>query len=173
MYASLRRLGSAREVVEKEQTALKNRVTALMGGYFPEFFEVFKYPPEGKAAMKVLMEFPLPFQVASLGADGALEVIKKAAKAGIGLGKASGLVEAAGAPIGSKHAGSGAALEIPLMAGGLALANKSGPQLLARMGALLGECPYGGFMLAVKGLGVAAAGAITGGAGGLPRFASP
>ncbi|MCL1915034.1 MAG: IS110 family transposase [Eubacteriaceae bacterium] len=173
VYASLRRLDSALEVVEKEQTALKNRITALMDEYFPEFFEVSKKPYGGKAAMQILAECPLPRQILCLGVDGVLEAVRKAAKAGVGAGKAARLFEAAGASIGSKHAQSEAAFEISLMAGRLVLADGSGAKILERMEAALEECLYASFLLEIKGLGVATAGAIIGGAGNLAGFGSP
>ncbi|MCL1912700.1 MAG: hypothetical protein FWG10_02140 [Eubacteriaceae bacterium] len=69
------------------------------------------------------------------------------------MGKAERLVEAAGVPTGSKHARSGAPFGISLMAGGLALANKGGAQILARMKPRLGSALAAALSLQQRGLG--------------------
>ena len=65
-YADLRVLSTARDSINRQKTALENRIVAILDEYFPEFTKVFKHPFKGKAAMQMLKTCPFPKYILEL-----------------------------------------------------------------------------------------------------------
>src|SRR6056297_1038167 len=94
VYAELRVAMTHRERLVKDLVRIKNKIIQWIDKFFPEFLDVFK-SWEGKAALAILSEIPLPEDIVDLSTDEILTVIKKGATRGVGIKRAEKLKETA------------------------------------------------------------------------------
>ncbi len=99
VYAELREGVKLRDQLIKQLMTTEGRIQNHIQRYFPEFFDVFG-DWEGKAAFCTLRLFPFPSQIKELSPEDVLEKWKPFVQRGVGIKRATKLVEAARKSIG-------------------------------------------------------------------------
>ena len=173
VYAELRGLSTTRTGLNKRKNALKNTITAVMDGYFPEYEEVFKCPLSGKASRHILKTCPFPKFILEPGEDGVTDEIKKAVKKTVGRKKAAQLIETAKESIGVDYGEEAAGLKLRLMLEEPELLEKQAEELEVQMEAALQKTDYAGFLPSIKGIGVVTLAACLGEPGNPAGFGNP
>lgn len=101
IYAELREGVKLRDQLTQQLMITEGRIQNLIQRYFPEFFDVFK-DWEGKAALCTLKLFPFPSQITNLTPEEVLAKWKPYVQRGVGIKRATKLVEKAQKSIGMK-----------------------------------------------------------------------
>ena len=173
IYADLRVLSTARDSVNRQKTALENRILAIMDEYFPEFTKVFKHPFKGKAAMQVLKVCPFPKYILELGEEGVLAEIKKAVKRTVGQKRAQLLVDMARVSVGVDYGIEAARCKLHLFLESLDLANHQLVQIETEMAKALQATGIAKYLMSIKGIGTVTLAACLGELGDPLRFDDP
>jgi transposase len=100
IYRELRTAMDTRWQIVKQLNVIRNRVRRWISIYFPEFFTVFG-DWEGKAALIVLKEFPIPMKALEKGTDGIKARWRQDKIRAVGAKRAVKLLEAAKQSVGS------------------------------------------------------------------------
>jgi transposase len=111
VYAELRVAMTHRERLNKDLIRIKAKAQQWIDKYFPEFYLVFK-SWEGKAALAVLKEIPLPAEIAAMSPEEIVGVFKKGAERAVGIKRAKKLKGVALKTVGLSEGLSMAKLEI-------------------------------------------------------------
>src|SRR5690625_4152025 len=99
IYAELREGIKLRDQLVKQLITIDNRIQNHIQRYFPEFNDVFK-DWEGKTALFTLREFPFPSDLRHLTPEEVLAQWKTVVKRGVGIKRATSLVEKAKKSVG-------------------------------------------------------------------------
>lgn len=99
IYAELREGAKLRDQLTKQLMIIEGRIQNHIQRYFPEFFDVFG-DWEGKAALCTLQMFPFPSQIKEMTPEGVLNKWKPFVQRGVGIKRATKLVETAKKSIG-------------------------------------------------------------------------
>jgi transposase len=99
IYAELREGVKLRDELTKQFMIIEGRIQNNIQRYFPEFFDVFG-DWEGKAALCTLRMFPFPSQIKDMTPEGVLVKWKHFVQRGVGIKRATELVETAKKSIG-------------------------------------------------------------------------
>lgn len=99
IYAELREGVKLRDQLTKQLIVIEGRIQNSIQRYFPEFFDVFK-DWEGKAALCTLEKFPFPSQITELTPEEVLMRWKPIVKRGVGIKRATELVDKANKSVG-------------------------------------------------------------------------
>ena len=102
VYSELRTAMDTRWHIVKQLNVIRNKVLRWLSIYFPEYRTVFG-DWEGKAALIVLKEFPLPKQIIEKGVTGIVARWKQDKIRAVGIKRAVALVEAAKRSVGVKE----------------------------------------------------------------------
>lgn len=172
-YADLRVLSTARDSINRQKTALENRIVAILDEYFPEFTKVFKHPFKGKAAMQVLKTCPFPKYILKLGTEGVLSEIKKAVKKTVGRKRAQLLVDTARVSVGVDYGVDAARCKLQMFLESLELANRQLSQIEAEMAKTLKATGVAEYLLSIKGVGTVTLAVCLGELGDPLRFDDP
>ncbi len=150
-FADLRILMNQRERINISLTRVKNQIHQWLGRFFPEYSEVFK-DWEGKASLIVLHSFPLPCEIVEQGPLGVLIQWRKTIQRGIGIKRATQLVEAASKTIGLQDALISARLELKLLLEQYDLLQGQNDTILTEVYQLIDKIPYAAFLLTLSGI---------------------
>ncbi len=172
IYQELREAVAERERLQKQLTAIHNRVVRWLDIRFPEFEGVFK-KWTGKTALLTLRMFPTPAKVFEAGEDKILAIWRTVVKRSVGIKRAQALVKAAINSIGrtNGHVASEASLQNLLAEYDLYRAQHE--RLEQLMWELLLQVPNAVKLLKIKGVGLVTATTFIGESGDIHRFEHP
>jgi len=170
LYGELRGLTNARVSVMKRNSAVKNKITAILDEYFPEIWTVFKNPLKGKASRQVLRSCPFPALILSKGEAGVLAEIKKVVKKTVGMKKVRRLIVAAQDSVGVEYGLEAAKMRLGWLLDELELAEKQLHEVELAMEAALHKTGFAAQFLGIKGIGVVTAASFLGEVGDPLRF---
>lgn len=102
IYSDLRIAMETRWNIVKQLNIIRNRMKRWISIYFPEFNTVFS-DWEGKSALIILKEFPLPSKILEKGVDGIVARWREDKIRGVGRRRAVELIEAAKTSVGIRN----------------------------------------------------------------------
>jgi len=152
IYAEMRSAMTHREKLTRDKISLNNKIQQWLDKYFPEFTEVFANW-EGKAALAVLKEVPLPSQIKQLSPEKIVEVFKKGAKRAVGIKRAKHLKKKALNSIGIKDGLKMASIELKNLLQQYELITAQIESLEEDIEKILKEIPGAKEMQSIKGVG--------------------
>jgi len=152
IYAEMRSAMTHREKLTRDKISLNNKIQQWLDKYFPEFTEVFANW-EGKAALAVLKEVPLPSQIKQLSPEKIVEVFKKGAKRAVGIKRAKHLKKKALNSIGIKDGLKMASIELKNLLQQYELITAQLESLEEDIEKILKEIPGAKEMQSIKGVG--------------------
>lgn len=153
IYSEIRTAMETRWQIVKQLNGIRNRVLRWLSIYFPEFNKVFG-DWEGKAALTVLREFPLPVQIIEKGATGIAARWKQDKIRAVGIKRATELVEAAKTSVGVKEGIAAAMNEIITLLEDYDLKMKQYERVMALVETLSKQIPGMEEILSIKGVGL-------------------
>lgn len=152
IYAELREGIKLRDQLVKHLITIDNRIQNHIQRYFPEFNDVFK-DWEGKTALFTLREFPFPSDIRQMTAEEVLAQWKTVIKRGVGIKRATNLVEKAKKSVGIEIGLRFARKEMHSLLDQYELYQSQLTELELEITEVLKEVPGSKEMLKIKGLG--------------------
>ncbi len=152
-FADLRILMNLREKVVESSNQVKARIHNWFDRFFPEYPQVFK-DWSGKASLMTLHQFPIPQEIASIGARGVLAHWKTEIKQGVGIKRAEKLYKAATTSIGLTEGIVAARIELATLLAQYKLYTEQIETVMEKVMNILGEIPGTAQMLSIPGVGV-------------------
>ncbi|WP_273126949.1 IS110 family transposase [Bacillus weihaiensis] len=152
IYAELREGVKLRDQLIKQLMTIEGRIQNHIQRYFPEFFDVFG-DWEGKAAFSTLRLFPFPSQIKELTPEEVLMKWKPYVQRGVGIKRATKLVEAARKSIGIQIGIQFAKRELDYLLEQYELYKQQVEQLDTELEALVETLPLAKQMMKISGLG--------------------
>lgn len=152
IYAELREGVKLRDQLIKQLMTVEGRIQNHIQRYFPEFFDVFK-EWEGKAAYSTLRLFPFPSQIKELTPEDVLMKWKPFVQRGVGIKRATRLVEAAKKSIGIQIGIQFAKRELDYLLDQYELYKQQLEHLDEELEALVETLPGAEQMMRISGLG--------------------
>lgn len=152
IYAELREGVKLRDQLVQQLMITEGRIQNHIQRYFPEFFDVFG-DWEGKAALCTLKLFPFPAQIKEMTPEGVLEKWKPFVQRGVGIKRATKLVEIAKKSIGIKIGIQFAKHEMSYLLDQYELYKQQLESLDKEIEALVETIPGAKEMTEIKGLG--------------------
>lgn len=152
IYAELREGVKVRDQLTGLLKTTGGRIQNVIQRYFPEFFKVFS-DWEGKAALCTLKLFPFPSQIKQMTPEEVTVKWKPFVKKGVGIKKATKLVEMAKKSIGIEVGLQFAKREMACLLEQYELYKEQLGQLDQELEALTEKIPGAKEMMAIKGLG--------------------
>lgn len=152
IYAELREGVKLRDQLIKQLVTVEGRIQNHIQRYFPEFFDVFK-EWEGKAAYSTLRLFPFPSQIKELTPEEVLMKWKPFVQRGVGIKRATRLVEAAKKSIGIQIGIQFAKRELDYLLDQFELYKQQLEHLDEELEALVETLPGAEQMMRISGLG--------------------
>lgn len=140
--------------------------------YFPELFDVFS-AWEGKAAICTLRNFPFPSDIKEMTPEEVLETWKITIKRGVGIKRATKLVEAANKSIGIEIGLNFARRELSSLLDQYELYQKQLQELDQEIESVLENVPGAKEMMAIKGLGVTTVATFFAEVGDISQYSHP
>src|SRR5699024_9137990 len=171
-YAELREGVKLREQLSDQLTRVSGRIQNLIQRYFPEFFDVFGNW-EGKAAQCTLRQFPFPSDIKDMNPEDVLATWKPYVKRGVGIKKATRLVETAQKSVGIQTGVRISKQELRYFLDQYQLYCEQLQELDQQMEQLLANMPGSQEMLAVKGLGIATVATFFAEVGDISQYTHP
>lgn len=152
IYAELREGVKLRDQLTKQLMIIEGRIQNIIQRYFPEFFDVFG-DWEGKAALCTLRMFPFPSQIKEMTPEGVLAKWKPFVQRGVGIKRATKLVETAKKSIGIQVGLQFAKRELECLLDQYELYKVQVEQADQELEALVETIPGAKEMIAIPGLG--------------------
>lgn len=152
IYAELREGVKLRDQLVEHLMITEGRIQNVIQRYFPEFFDVFG-DWEGKVALCTLKMFPFPSQIVEMTPEAILLKWKPFVQRGVGIKRATKLVETAKKSIGIQIGIQFAKREMDCLLEQYKLYKKQLEQLDQELEALVETIPGAKEMTAIKGLG--------------------
>ncbi|MBA4537725.1 IS110 family transposase [Bacillus aquiflavi] len=152
IYAELREGVKIRDQLVEQLMITEGRIQNVIQRYFPEFFDVFK-DWKGKAALCTLKLFPFPLQINEKTSEEVLAAWKPFVQRGVGIKKATKLVETAKKSIGVQNGIQFARREMDCLLEQYELYNEQLEQLDQELEGLVETMPGAKEMMVIKGLG--------------------
>jgi len=166
--AQLRRLTQARERAVTTRTAMVNQLQHLVFVIFPEFFNVMGSLT--KTAMYLVKNHTTSETIYAMGVEALTGVLKKVSRGKLGLERAKELFEAAQDSIGIYEGKESILEEISHLVCQIEGQNRFIDTLERQMAEFLGQIPYSGSILSIKGIGVTTAAGLIGEVGDFRKF---
>ena len=166
--AELRRLTQARERAMKSHIAVVNQLQHLVFVIFPEFLMVMKTLT--KTAMYLIKNHTTPESIFAVGFESLAKVLKKASRGKLGQERAKELFEAASNSIGICEGKESIILEIDHLVSKIENEERFINNLEEQMADYLGQIPYSGSLLSIKGIGVITVAGLIGEVGDFRKF---
>ena len=166
--AQLRRLTRARERAMTTRTAMVNQLQHLVFVIFPEFFNIMGSLT--KTAMCLVKNHTTPETIYAMGVEALTGVLKKVSRGKLGLERAKELFEAAQDSIGIYEGKESILEEISHLVCQIEGQNRFIDTLERQMAEFLGQIPYSGSILSIKGIGVTTAAGLIGEVGDFRKF---
>lgn len=152
IYAELREGVKLRDQLIQQLMITEGRIQNHIQRYFPEFFDVFK-DWEGKAALCTLRNFPFPSQIKEMTSEEVLAKWKQEVNRGVGIKRATKLIEAAKKSIGIQIGIKFAKRELDYLLDQYELYKEQLGQLDKDLEALVETIPGAKEMINIQGLG--------------------
>lgn len=152
IYAELREGVKLRDQLTKQLIIIEGRIQNSIQRYFPEFFDVFG-DWEGKAALCTLRLFPFPSQIREMTPEEVLARWKPFVQRGVGLKRATKLVETAKKSVGIQIGIRFAKQEVDCLLDQYDLFKKQLKELDAELEALVDTLPGAQEMKNIPGMG--------------------
>lgn len=171
IYADLREAVYSRELVVKELNACTNRIKRWLKIFFPEYLKVYKVF-SAESGLLVLETAPLPQDVKQLGAEGVNRIWREKKLRGVGMKRATTLVEAAHNSIGLSG-GECARTELQLLLEDYRAKKSQLERITAILEAETRKVPNAEKLLAIKGVGLITVAGFLAEVGDVRRFDSP
>jgi len=166
--AQLRRLTQARERAMTTRTAMVNQLQQLVFVIFPEFFNVMRSLT--KTAMYLVKNYTTPETIYAMGVEVLTVVLKKVSRGKLGQERAKELFEAAQDSIGIYEGKESILEEISHLVCQIEGQDRFIDKLERQMAEFLGQIPYSGSILSIKGIGVTTAAGLIGEVGDFRKF---
>ena len=166
--AQLRRLTQSRERAITTRTAMVNQLQHLVFVIFPEFFNIIKSTT--KTAMYLVKNYTTPETIYAMGIEAVTAVLKKVSCGRLGQKRAKKLFEAARDSIGIHEAKESILEEITHLVVQIENQDRFIDKLETQMAEFLGQVPYSGSILSIKGIGVTTAAGLIGEVGDFRNF---
>lgn len=151
--ADIRRFIEFRTRINKDRTALLNRLEKLVHRVFPEFLQIMK-GLKTKTAQHLIKHYPLPQQLLKLGYKRLAKLILKISRKRIKEERAKMLIEAAKRTIGIREGLESITLHMQVILEDFERADKRLEQIDRRLEELLQAVPYSQYILSIKGIGL-------------------
>jgi transposase len=135
----------------KERTRVINLLKGLLDGLFPEFTQVFK-DPCGCTAMAVLATCPSPADIAGMGEDAFVKVIRTVRQGRLMVQKLKALRQAACTSIGIRPGADAVAMETSLLVGRYRLIEQQIDRLIKSLVQLVDRTEEGKYLLSIPGI---------------------
>ena len=152
IYAELREGIKLRDQLVKQLIVIDGRIQNHIQRYFPEFHDVFK-DWEGKTARYTLREFPFPADLRDMTPEEVLEQWKTVIKRGVGIKRATQLVEKARKSVGIEVGLRFARKEIHSLLDQYELYQSQLTELDQEITEVMKDIPGAQEMMKIKGLG--------------------
>ena len=159
--AELRELTHARESQMTHQTALTNRLEALMFKIFPEFVQSMN-SLSTKTSRYLMEHYPTPEQLKEASLEELTREIRKISRGKLGKSTAQQLLEASEHSLGTKEGQSSILLEIGHILAQLDETERFVSVLEQKMADEPSKIPYHKNLLSIKGLGIVTVGGVIG-----------
>lgn len=172
IYAELREGIKLRDQLVKQLITIDNRIQNHIQRYFPEFNDVFK-DWEGKTALFTLREFPFPSDIVQMTPEEVLAQWKTVIKRGVGIKRATNLVEKAKKSVGIEIGLRFARKEMHSLLDQYELYQSQLTELDREITEVLKEIPGTKEMLKTKGLGPITIATFFSEVGDLSKFTHP
>jgi len=166
--AQLRRLTQARERAMTTRTAMVNQLQQLVFVVFPEFFNIMGSLT--KTATYLVKNYTTPETIYAMGVESLTGILKKVSRGKLGQERAKELFEAARDSIGIYEGRESILEEISHLVFQIEGQNCFIDKLETQMAEFLGQIPYGGSILSIKGIGVTTAAGLIGEVGDFRKF---
>ncbi len=166
--AQLRRLTQARERAIDRRTAMVNQLQHLVFVIFPEFSSIMK--PSTKSAMYLIKHHTTPESIFAMGLEALAAVVKKVSRGKLGHERAKKLFEAARDSVGIYEGKESILLEIEHLVSKIENEDRFIDHLKQQMVNYLGQIPYSGSLLSIKGIGEITAAGLIGEVGDFRKF---
>lgn len=169
VYAEIRVGMSQYQQLIKDTTRIKIRVKTWLDKYFPEFNQVFK-EWDGKASTEVLKHCPLPQDIINLGVNNIIKCWKDADIRGVGIKRATLLMEQAKDSIGLTEGLVMARQEIKILLEQYEMILTQISNLLANINSLIKQISGTQEMLSIPSLGLVTIASFIGEVGNLDGY---
>lgn len=172
IYAELREGIKLRDQLTKQLMIIEGRIQNNIQRYFPEFNDVFK-DWDGKTAFFTLQEFPFPSDIRDMTPEEVLDRWKTVVKRGVGIKRATKLVEKAQKSIGIEIGLRFAKKELHSLLDQYELYRDQLEELDQEIAELMNDIPGAKEMMAIKGLGVTTVATFFSEVGDLMKYDHP
>lgn len=153
IYADLRTAMNLRDMLIKEVTTVKAKISRWLDIYFPEFEDVFS-SWEGKAALLTLKHLSTPSKISQTSAEDILILWKTEVQRAVGIKRAQLLVDKAKISIGLTEGIEMAEYELKYLLDRYDALMLKLEDLMVKVEAILNEIPGANEMLLIPGLGL-------------------
>ena len=153
IYANLRTAMNLRDMLIKEVTSVKARISRWLDIYFPEFEDVFS-SWEGKAALLKLKHLSTPSKISQTSTEDILILWKKEVQRAVGIKRAQLLVDKAKVSIGLTEGIEMAEYELKYLLDQYDTLMLKLEDLMVKVEVILSEIPGANEMLLIPGLGL-------------------
>lgn len=172
IYAELREGAKIRDQLVEQLMITEGRIQNLLQRYFPEFFDVFG-DWEGKAAFCTLKLFPFPSDISQMTPEEVLQKWKPYVQRGVGIKRATKLVETARKSIGLSIGIRFARQEMSCLLDQYELFKTQLEEIDQDLEEVVSTIPGAKEMMDMKGMGVATVTTILSETGDLSKYSHP
>jgi len=169
IYKELRTAMDTRWHIVRELAAVKNRISRWICMYYPEFNQVFG-DWEGKAALLILKECPIPQMIQERGIEGIIGIWKKQKIRAVGRKRAAKLIEAAHNTIATKEGLVSAKNDLDILLEDYERKMQQLERTMAIVESLAMQIPGFDKLLEIKGIGLVTAAGFVAEVGDVKRF---
>lgn len=160
IYSELRVLTNTRHELLKKTTSIKNRITAILDEYFPEYEKAFKDIFKSVSSIRILKNIPMPEDIIKTDVEAIVTIMRDGSKRG------------EGKSVGVKHGLTATRLQLALYIQDYELLTKQIEEIEEKMAESLANTEYGARLLSIKGIGTVYASELLGEVGDLKRFSN-
>lgn len=172
IYAELREGVKIRDQLTEQLMITEGRIQNVIQRYFPEFFDVFGNW-DGKTALCTLKMFPFPSEITEMTPEQVLEKWKPYVQRGVGIKRATKLVETAKKSIGIKVGLSFAKREIAYLIEQFELFKTQLKELDSELETIVGSLPGAKQMMKIPGLGAVTVALFYAEVGDISKYSHP
>lgn len=172
IYAELRECVKVRDQLTEQLMITEGRIQNVIQRYFPEFFDVFG-DWEGKAALCTLKMFPFPSEIKEMTSEQVLEKWKPFVQRGVGIKRATKLVETAKKSIGITIGLTFAKRELVNLIEQYELFKKQLEELDVELESIVETLPGAPQMMKISGLGAVTVGLFFAEVGDISKYSHP
>lgn len=171
VWAEIRNISNTRAELITKQSAIKNRIIAIMDEYFPEYTTVFKNVLS-ITSEEVLRKCPFPEDIKSIGKEELMKHIKKTIKRGYSKKQIDKIYEIVEESIGTKEGTKGAKFQLRMYLQEFRLLRKQIEKTEEELEKELKETGFYESIISIKGIGIISAAMFIGEVGDINRFNS-